>query len=619
MDAAKVTQKLRNLVQKATGVECSSLSNSQLVAANAKYMAREASLMPDSSLQQAQVIQFLHSLCGCMPFISSPEGLEHFCSTCDKLLSQGSWAFEERLTILDLVIVAVALLGGLFKKPPASHKKLAKYLRGMKQAQFLSDELEDQEEESSDNKHFTIPFGTGARYRVDYVLSSPELIGQVITVKGWAKTVRKQGGGAFAFVELNDGSNIKNLQIVIDGKMPNFELLQGTGISLSCKGKLVDSPGSQSVEMQVKDPSEHELVVAGLCDQASFPIQKKGLSLEFLRSIAHLRPRTNIIGCVSRVRNAMSFATHNFFNSRGFLYVHTPILTASDCEGAGEMFTVTSKIPQKEGPPKDFFNKPAFLTVSGQLAVENYCCALSDVYTFGPTFRAENSHTSRHLAEFWMIEPEMAWAGLEENMECAESYLKYCIKYALDNCYDDLEFLEKFVEKGLVSRLRNVLESPFKRITYTEAVEIVTKAKKKFESKVTWGSDLQSEHERYICEEVIKGPVIVYNYPKVLKAFYMKQNDTEETVQAMDILVPKIGEVIGGSVREDRLDKLDEMIETKELDKESYWWYRDLRKYGSVPHAGFGLGFERLIMMVTGVENIRDVIPYPRWPGHAEF
>ena len=473
--------------------------------------------------------------------------------------------------------------------------------------------------------------GSGGRLRIGWVLAHEELVGQVIEVRGWVKTTRVQGGGRFAFLEVNDGSTNLNLQIVLDSGMPEFERLAGTGISVACKGSITKSPGKeQSVEMKIQDPATHSFHVIGECNQAKYPLSKKEHSLEFLRELAHLRPRTELIGAVARIRNAMAFATHSFFQSRGFLYVHTPIITASDCEGAGEMFQVTtimgSKVTDTPAQPdgkvdysKDFFGRPAFLTVSGQLNVETYCCGLSDVYTFGPTFRAENSHTSRHLAEFWMIEPELAFAGIEEDMECAEGYLKYCIKFALDNNLDDLLFFEAKVEPGLVARLRNVLERPFARITYTEAVELVQKSEQTFSSVPKWGDDLQSEHERYISEQVVKGPVIVYNYPRTLKSFYMLVNEDQQTVQAMDILVPKIGEVIGGSVREHRYEKLEESIVFKGLNPKDYTWYQDLRSFGTVPHCGFGLGFERLIMMVSGVENIRDVIPFPRWPGHADF
>merc|ERR1712232_183272 len=411
----------------------------------------------------------------------------------------------------------------------------------------------------------------------------------------------------------------------------------GTGASLKCTGVIVESQGKdQAVELRV-DAQDHEVVLFGGVDSKSYPMSKKFHSTEFLRTIAHLRPRSNLIGSVARVRAALCQATHEFFRVRGFQYVHTPIITAADCEGAGEMFQVTTMLQdaEKNGNKlpiddkgqidysKDFFGKRTCMTVSGQLSVENYCCALSNVYTFGPTFRAENSHTSRHLAEFWMIEPELAFADINDDMQCAEDYLKYCVRYVYDNHWDDLEFFDKQVEQGLISRLENLLAEPFARRTYTEACEILIKESKsgraKFQVPVEWGIDLGSEHERYLVEKVEKKPTIVYNYPKDIKAFYMRLNEDEKTVAAMDCLVPKIGEVIGGSQREERLDVLDRRIEEMGLHTDDYWWYRDLRKYGSVPHAGFGLGFERLIMLCTGVENIRDVIPFPRYPGHAEF
>lgn len=519
------------------------------------------------------------------------------------------------------------------EKPPKG-KKFKKFLGALKARPETEKAVVEQKQtevktEATGARRKVVQYGTGARLRVDYVLNTPELVGTVVTVKGWGKTARIQGNGSFAFIELNDGSNVRNLQLVVDGAISNFDKISGTGFSLVATGSVVASPGQkQSVELHVKDPRIHSFDVIGLCDPTSYPLAKKKHSLEFLRSIGHLRARTNTIGAVARVRNALAFATHKFFQERGFIYVHTPIVTASDCEGAGEMFSVSTLPSQKPLPltpegeldySKDFFGRQAFLTVSGQLAVENYAMGLSDVYTFGPTFRAEDSHTTRHLAEFWMIEPELAWAGIEENMECAESYLKACISYALETVPDDLDFFETTYEPGLIARLQNVLQGPFSRVTYTEAVSLVQASGKVFKEQVAWGDDLKAEHERYICEEVFKGPTIVYNYPKSLKAFYMRVNDDDTTVQAMDILVPKIGEVVGGSVREERLEKLDEMLAFKNLDPNLYWWYRELRRYGTVPHAGFGLGFERLIMMTTGLENIRDVIPYPRWPGHAEF
>ena len=450
-------------------------------------------------------------------------------------------------------------------------------------------------------------------------------IGQPITLCGWVRTLRNQK--TFAFIEINDGSTLSGIQVVADQTIPSYEELLAkisTGASLKIEGELVASPEGHKQKWEVRAKSLH---LFGQCSPEEYPLQKKRHSFEFLRTIAHLRPRTNTQGAVLRVRNALAFATHSFFQSKGFLYVQTPIVTASDCEGAGEQFLVTTldmnKLPKHSDGTvdytKDFFQKPAYLTVSGQLNAETLACALSDVYTFGPTFRAENSNTSRHLAEFWMIEPEMAFADLKTDMKCAEDYLQYVIRYVLDNCQEDLEFFDNFVEKGLIERLRLVAEAPFAHLTYTDAIEILLKADKKFEYPVSWGCDLQSEHERYLAEEHCKKPVILTDYPKEIKAFYMRLNDDQKTVAAMDVLVPKIGELIGGSQREERIDILEKRIIEFGLDPKDYWWYMELRKYGSVPHAGFGAGFERLIQFATGIENIRDVIPFPRYPGHADF
>ena len=451
------------------------------------------------------------------------------------------------------------------------------------------------------------------RTKIKQILLTPHpqsLKGQEVTVSGWIRTVRDQK--SFAFIELNDGSTLASLQIIADACLPQYaELLPRltTGASISVSGELVKSQGQQqALELRAK-----QIHLFGPCDPMKYPLQKKRHSFEFLRTIGHLRPRTNTQGAVLRVRNALAFATHLFFQERGFLYVHTPILTGSDCEGGGEMFHVTTP---KE---KDFFSKPAYLTVSGQLEGEILACALSDVYTFGPTFRAENSNTSRHLAEFWMIEPEMAFADLQADMECAESYLKFCTQYALDHCIADLQFFEQFIEPNLISRLQAISQAPFARLTYTEAIEILKRAPKSFEFPVAWGFDLQSEHERYLAEEYCKKPLILSDYPAAIKAFYMRENPDGKTVAAMDVLVPKIGEIIGGSQREERLDQLEQKIVAARLRKEDYWWYLELREYGSVPHAGFGLGFERLVLFITGMENIRDVIPFPRFPGHVEF
>ncbi len=453
---------------------------------------------------------------------------------------------------------------------------------------------------------------------------SQKIIGSTITIKGWVRSIRNQK--EFAFVMINDGSTFAGLQAVIESSFPNFnQIIQDltTGASVSVTGRVIESPGSgQAFEIKAEN-----VTVIGLCNAESYPLQKKRHSLEFLRTIAHLRPRTNTIGAVARVRNALSYATHKFFQEQGFLYLHTPIITASDCEGAGQMFSVSTldantppRTPEKKiDYSQDFFGKAAFLTVSGQLNGETYACALSDIYTFGPTFRAENSNTSRHLAEFWMIEPEMAFADLNDNMDCAENYLKYCLKHVIENNKEDMEFFDSFISKGILERIQHVAVSPFTRLTYTEAVEILKKSGKKFEYPVEWGIDLQSEHERFLAEEHFKTPVILTNYPRGIKAFYMRLNDDEKTVAAMDVLVPGVGEVIGGAQREERLNVLERRMIESGLDAKSYWWYLELRKFGTVPHAGFGLGLERLVQFTTGVENIRDVIPFPRYPKHVDF
>lgn len=450
------------------------------------------------------------------------------------------------------------------------------------------------------------------------------LVGQAVTIKGWVRTVRNQK--TFAFIEVNDGSTLSNFQIVAASTLPYYESLVNqlsTGVSISATGTLVESPGKkQELEMHAT-----AIVVIGKCDPETYPLQKKRHSFEFLRTIAHLRPRTNTLGAIARIRNALAFATHLFFQQKGFLYLHSPIITGSDCEGAGKMFRVTTldldNLPKNTDGhvdfSKDFFGQSAYLTVSGQLNGEIYACALSDVYTFGPTFRAENSNTSRHLAEFWMIEPEMAFADINDNMDCAEAYLKFVLKYVLDNNQEDMQFFEKFVSNGLIERLQRIIDTPFERATYTYAVRILEKADKSFEFPVKWGADLQSEHERYLAEEFFNKPVIITDYPKQIKAFYMRGNEDDKTVAAMDVLVPKIGEIIGGSQREDRLDILEKKLIEVGLHKEDYWWYLELRKYGSVPHSGYGVGFERLIQFATGMENIRDVIPFPRYPGKADF
>eukprot|EP00850_Spirogloea_muscicola_P021430 SM000249S08241 [mRNA] locus=s249:154446:158274:+ [translate_table: standard] len=529
------------------------------------------------------------------------------------------------------------------------------------------------------------------------------LAGRTLVVGGWVKTGREQGKGAFAFLELNDGSCPANLQVIVEAAVAPLERLTATGTALLLEGRLVRTPEGtrQPVELRAE-----RVLEVGPCDASAYPVAKtKFLSLEFLRSIPHLRSRSNTIAAVARVRNALAYATHRFFQDNGFLYVQTPIITTSDCEGAGEMFQVTTLLGECErrdredtaNPPptledvealravvarkgeavkelkerkaekaevkaaveelnaakdelgrvadrarrkpglprlhngnfdysEDFFARQAFLTVSGQLQVETYACALSSVYTFGPTFRAENSHTTRHLAEFWMIEPEIAFADLEDDMNCAEDYVRYLCQYLLDHCLDDMQlFADKF-DKEAVKRLEAVAGSPFRRITYTEAIELLKKVtNRKFENKVEWGIDLASEHERYLAEEVFKQPLIVYNYPKDIKAFYMRLNDDGKTVAAMDILCPKassyspIGELIGGSQREERLEVLEQRLAEMGLPKEPYEWYLDTRRFGTVKHAGFGLGFERMVLFVTGIENIRDVIPFPRYPGKADL
>ena len=443
-----------------------------------------------------------------------------------------------------------------------------------------------------------------------------DLIGKSLTICGWVRTVRSQK--SFSFVEIVDGSTLSALQIIAE---PRSTLTVGTSVSV--EGKLVESPGGkQKWELQAE-----KITVFGECSALDYPLQKKRHTFEFARSIAHLRPRTNTQGAVTRVRNALAYATHRFFQNRDFLYVQTPIISTSDCEGAGDQFLVTTlnpKKPQKlsDGSldfSKDFFERPAYLSVSGQLEAECFSCALSDVYTFGPTFRSENSNTSRHLAEFWMIEPECAFADLEDIMDLSEAHLKHVTKYILEHCSEDIEFFDKFVEKGLIDRLKHIEETPFARLTYTEAIDILKRSGRSFEFEVEWGRDLQSEHERYLAEEHAKKPVILTDYPKEIKSFYMRANDDGLTVAAMDVLVPKIGELLGGSQREERHDILKAKMVDCGLVPEDYWWYLQLRQYGTVPHGGFGVGFERLVMFATGMENIRDVIPFPRYPGHAEF
>ncbi len=442
-------------------------------------------------------------------------------------------------------------------------------------------------------------------------------------VKGWVRT--KRGNKYVTFIAVNDGSTIHNIQVVADMNLFTDESLRDitTGASVSVLGTLVQSQGKgQTVEIQART-----IEVLGTADPETYPLQKKGHSLEFLREIAHLRPRTNTFGAVLRVRHAMAFAVHQYFNEKGFFYIHTPIVTASDAEGAGEMFRVTTLDPVN--PPltetgevnfaEDFFGRSTNLTVSGQLEGEVVAMALSEIYTFGPTFRAENSNTSRHLAEFWMIEPEMAFYELEDNMDLAEDFLKYLVRYALDNCQDDLQFLNDMYDKELLNRLNFVVGNEFQRLTYTEAVEILKTAKQKFEYKVEWGTDLQSEHERYLVEKHFKKPVILIDYPKEIKSFYMKLNEDGKTVRGMDVLFPGIGEIIGGSQREEDYEKLVARMREVGVPEKEMWWFLDTRRFGTVPHSGFGLGFERLLLFVTGMGNIRDVIPFPRFPKNAEF
>lgn len=425
-------------------------------------------------------------------------------------------------------------------------------------------------------------------------------------------------------MEVNDGSCLANMQVVVDAGIDGYDIIQEftTGSAVRITGTLVESLG-KGQKWEVK-ATQIELI--GKAEE-SYPLQKKRHSLEYLREISHLRPRSNLFGAVFRVRSRLAYAIHQFFQEKGFVYVHTPLITASDCEGAGEMFRVSTLDPMS--PPKtgegsidyeqDFFGRPTYLTVSGQLEAEIFALSHGEVYTFGPTFRAENSHTSRHASEFWMIEPEMAFCDLEGDMDLAEAFIKYLIKDILEHCAEDLQMFGKFVDKTLLERLNFVVERPFNRISYTEAVELLKGSGAKFEYPVEYGANLQSEHERYLTEEHFKSPVTVYNYPKEIKPFYMRQNDDGKTVAAMDVLVPGIGEIIGGSQREERLDRLDAAMQQHDLSDEDYWWYRDLRRFGTAPHAGFGLGFERMLMFVTGVANIRDVIPFARTPGSAEF
>ena len=458
--------------------------------------------------------------------------------------------------------------------------------------------------------------------RIKEIITKPEeFIGKELSVKGWVRT--RRGNKSVQFVALNDGSSVKSLQVVFDlSKFSEDELKPvTTGSSIKATGKLVASQGKgQSIEMQADS-----LLVYGTANPEEYPLQKKGHSMEFLREKAHLRTRTNTFGAVMRIRHAMAYAIHKFFNDKGFFYYHTPLITASDCEGAGAMFQVTTlnleDLPKTEDGKidysQDFFGKMASLTVSGQLEGELGATALGQIYTFGPTFRAENSNTPRHLSEFWMIEPEMAFYEIEDNMDLAEEFIKYCVNYALENCMDDIEFLNEHFDKELIDRLKFVVDNDFVRLPYTEGVKILEESGKKFEFPVYWGADLASEHERYLVEEHFKKPVILTDYPKEIKAFYMKMNDDGKTVRAMDVLFPKIGEIIGGSQREEDYGKLAKRVE--ELGLTGMDWYMDTRKFGTVPHSGFGLGFERLLLFVTGMQNIRDVIPFPRYPNNCEY
>ncbi len=458
------------------------------------------------------------------------------------------------------------------------------------------------------------------RTKIINLLKSKGPTDQVL-IKGWVRTRRDSKG--FSFIEVNDGSSLKNIQVVADEKLPNYEDLKKltTGSALSVSGKLIESKGGGQ-RWEIRADGVEVIHLA----PEDFPLQKKRHTDEFLRTIAHLRPRTNKYGAAFRIRSEMAYGIHKFFRDRGFRYLHSPILTGSDCEGAGELFRVTTldmtHPPRKEGQTdygQDFFGKEANLTVSGQLSAEMFALALGDVYTFGPTFRAENSNTRRHAAEFWMVEPEMAFCDLEGNMDLGEALIRELTAYAMDACADDLELFATWVDKTLMATLENIAQSDYIRLPYREAVEILNKSGKKFEYEIGFGKDLQTEHERFLTEEHFKKPVIVYDYPKSIKPFYMRINDDGETVAAMDVLVPGIGEIIGGSQREERLDVLEKRMEEMKMDKAPYWWYLDVRRYGSVPHSGFGLGFERFLMMITGISNIRDVIPFPRTPNSIEF
>jgi asparaginyl-tRNA synthetase len=452
-----------------------------------------------------------------------------------------------------------------------------------------------------------------------------EAVGRQVCLQGWVRTRRDSKAG-FSFLEINDGSSLGNVQVIAEASLPNYQsevLHLSVGASVSVEGTVQASPAKgQPTEVRAS-----RVIVHGSADPAKYPLQKKGHSMEFLREIAHLRPRSNTFGAVMRVRSQICRSIHDFFAENGFFYVQAPIITASDCEGAGQMFRVTtldwSKPPLNEQKQidfsKDFFGKPTYLTVSGQLEAEIFACSLGKVYTFGPTFRAENSNTSRHLAEFWMVEPEMAFYELSDNMDLAEAFLKRIFHDTLEKCGEDMQFFKDRIEPTAISTLEGIVKSTFVRLSYTEAVDLLMKSGQTFEFPVLWGTDLQSEHERYLTEKHFGSPVILYDYPKQIKAFYMRANDDGKTVRAMDVLVPRVGEIIGGSQREERLDVLEQRMAEQKLPASSYWWYLDLRRFGTVPHSGFGLGLERTVQFVTGMGNIRDVIPFPRTPGSADF
>jgi asparaginyl-tRNA synthetase len=451
-----------------------------------------------------------------------------------------------------------------------------------------------------------------------------ESIGQQVRLQGWVRTRRDSKGG-FSFLELNDGSCQGNIQIVADGKLPNYEseikhLVAGSSVTIEGDVKASQGKG------QATEVAAATVIVHGGADAETYPLQKKGHSFEFLRTIAHLRPRTNTFGAIARIRNRVSYSIHQFFQDRGFLYLHTPIITASDCEGAGAMFRVTTldlaKLPKRDAMidfAQDFFQRAAYLTVSGQLNGEAYACGLGKIYTFGPTFRAENSNTSRHLAEFWMVEPEMAFYELTDNMQLAEAFIKQILRDVLEHCSEEMQFFHERIDKTIRAAIDHIIASDFVRLSYTEAVDRLLRSGQNFEYPVAWGSDLQAEHERWLTEQEFKSPVILFDYPRTIKPFYMRVNDDGKTVRAMDILVPGVGEIIGGSQREERLDVLQERMKEQGLNPEPYWWYLDLRRYGTVPHSGFGLGLERILQFITGMGNIRDVIPFPRTPGSADF